>query len=102
MFTGEVEDVKAVRGQTFNSGTLPEATGGILPYSYWTSNLPPNLTFDNSSRTIAGTPSAAGSWTVRYHVRDDATEGPLGPRSQTTSTTFTITVVEPVTPTHRG
>ena len=97
MFTGEVEDVKAVRGQTFNSGTLPEATGGILPYSYWTSNLPPNLTFDNSSRTIAGTPSAAGSWTVRYHVRDDATEGPLGPRSQTTSTTFTITVVEPVT-----
>ena len=67
---------------------LPEASGGTAPFTYSLSALPAGLSFDASTRTISGTPSAAtdGAVLVIYTVIDsDRTAAAL---------TFTITVYE--------
>ena len=60
------------------SSVLPPATGGdvqavtyTIPYDYVVTGLPPGLTFDAATRTIKGTPTAAGTWTATY-IADDA------------------------------
>ena len=59
---------------------LPPANGGDmvsvnatgqLPYFYAISGLPPGLSFDPLTRTVTGTPTQAGSYTVTY-TADDA------------------------------
>ncbi|GAA4797439.1 putative Ig domain-containing protein [Lysobacter hankyongensis] len=76
--------VTARQNSAFNY-TLPaftDANGHALSYSV--SNLPPGLSFDPGTRTIAGTPPTAGSWTVTYTANDGY--------GGVTNTTFTLTV----------
>lgn len=53
------------------------------PLTYSVSNLPPGLSFNASTRTISGTPTTAGTWTVVYSAYDGRV---------TTTTSFTMTV----------
>ena len=52
------------------SFVLPEATGGIGAKTYTVTGLPAGLTFDPASRTVSGTPTAAGSFMITYSVAD--------------------------------
>ena len=54
---------------------LPEATGGDTwsfadSYFYEVDGLPPGLEFDAATRTISGTTTTAGSYTVTYKAED--------------------------------
>ena len=53
------------------SEVLLAATGGDTPLGYTVTNMPTGLSFTESTRTIAGTPTAVESPTVIYTVRDD-------------------------------
>ena len=72
------------------SEVLPAATGGDTPLGYTVTNMPTGLSFTESTRTIAGTPTAVESPTVIYTVRDD--DGDEASKS------FTITVSADLTP----
>ncbi|MGY0038796.1 putative Ig domain-containing protein [Pedobacter sp. NJ-S-72] len=50
--------------------TLPAAQGGTGPYTYVGTNLPPGLTFDPVTRTISGTPTQSGTFTLSVKVTD--------------------------------
>ena len=73
------------------SEVLPAATGGDTPLGYTVTNMPTGLSFTESTRTIAGTPTAVESPTVIYTVRDDD--------GDEVSQSFTITVEEDLKPT---
>ena len=66
------------------SFALPAFTDANLDnLGYSVSNLPPGLSFNAQDRTISGTPTTAGNWTVSYTAND----------GQTTSTVqFTLSV----------
>ncbi len=49
---------------------IPAAIGGVGPYTYTTTGLPPGLTFDPSTRDITGTPTQAGNYVVAVTVSD--------------------------------
>ena len=51
--------------------TISRNTSGQLPYFYAVSGLPPGLSFDPMTRTITGTPTKDGIYTVTY-TADDA------------------------------
>ena len=60
-----------VVGQRVESMVLPEAAGGTAPLTYSLSPaLPAGLAFDPATRTIAGTPQAAGVSVYTYLVTD--------------------------------
>ena len=88
--------LNAIAGYTARVGSpfsevLPAATSGDGTLSYTATPLPDGLTFDNVSRTIAGTPTTVEAPTVTYTVRDaDGDEA---------NQTFTIAVVADLTPT---
>ena len=86
---------------------LPAATGGDVrlvdptqsyefPYFYAVTGLPPGLSFDASTRSVSGTPTETGTWTVTYTAddADDAWAGKDSPTAadtaDTASATFTI------------
>ncbi len=73
------------------SQQLPEGTGGDAPLSYAATPLPAGLNFNNSTRTIAGTPAGTGSTTVRYTVTDSDGDSAY--------VDFDITVAPDLTPT---
>ena len=65
---------KAVRygaGDTVDL-TLPAANGGTGPYAYTLAPLPAGLSFDESTRTLSGTPTAPGVTRVTYGATDGA------------------------------
>ena len=70
---------------------LPAATGGMSPYTYsLTPNLPTGLVFDQSARTISGTPTAIQPATIyRWEVEDSG-----GTKA---SVFFTLTVKDALT-----
>ena len=87
---GAISGYTARVGSPF-SEVLPAATSGDGTLSYTATPLPDGLTFDNVSRTIAGTPTTVEAPTVTYTVRDaDGDEA---------NQTFTIAVVADLTPT---
>jgi alpha-tubulin suppressor-like RCC1 family protein len=49
-----------------------QAGGGVVPYSWSASNLPPGLSIDRQSGVISGTPSAAGSYPAMLTVTDSS------------------------------
>ena len=80
--------------QNYTQGTeipdlvLPEATGGTGTLTYTLSGtVPPGLTFTPDTRTLSGTPSMAGTFTLTYTVTD--TNDALKP---TASATFAVIV----------
>ena len=89
-FTGEVEDQAYTAGTTIPALQLPEATGGEGEITYSMSELPAGLSFDDSTRTISGTPEAAtdGAVEVAYTAQDSA--------EAAATLTFSITVNPPL------
>ncbi len=56
---GPVDDKTFTRGLDIGELVLPEATGGSAPYSYSLApELPPGLSFDANTRTLAGVPDS--------------------------------------------
>ena len=85
-FTGEVEDQAYTAGTTISDLVLPEAVGGEGEITYRVSELPLGLSFDDSTRTISGTPDVAtdGAVEVTYTAQDSA--------EAAATLTFSITV----------
>ena len=50
--------------------TLPQATGGLPPYSYVVTGLPDGLSFALSNRQVTGTPTEEGTHSVDYIAID--------------------------------
>ena len=76
---------------SYFSEQLPLGSGGDGTLSYGATPLPAGLSFDDLSRTIAGTPTGSGPTTVRYTVTDSDGDSAY--------VDFTITVVADLTPT---
>ena len=73
-FAGEVEDQAYTAGAAISALVLPEATGGEGAITYRVSELPAGLSFDDSTRTISGTPEAATDGTVEVtYTAEDST-----------------------------
>ena len=85
-----VSNLTATQNAPF-SQQLPIGSGGDGTLSYAATPLPAGLSFDDSSRTIAGTPSGTGTSTVTYTVTDSD--------GDSDSVDFTITVAPDLTPT---
>ena len=49
---------------------LPAATGGTAPLTYTLTGVPAGLIFDPGTRTLSGTPSGVGLFTLTYTVTD--------------------------------
>ena len=76
---------------------LPEATGdGTLTYSV-SSGLPAGLSFDSATRTISGTPAAAGKAEIVYTVIDGDT-GDMLP-AESAALTYNFEIAEKPAPT---
>ena len=54
--------------------TLPEASGGVGPYSYQITNLPNGMEFNQGNLELSGTPTQIGQRTATYRVTDDSGE----------------------------
>ena len=75
------------RGEAITTLTLPNASGGNGELAFSMTGLPAGLTFDTTSRELAGTPTEVGAFTVQYVVAD--TDG------DTDVISFQVTVTEP-------
>ena len=84
-FAEEVEDQAYTAGTTISALALPEATGGEGEITYRVSGLPAGLSFDDSTRTISGTPEAATDGAVEVTYTAEDSEGAA-------TLTFSITV----------
>jgi hypothetical protein len=69
------------------------ATGGVLPYAWSASGLPPGLSVDSSNGKLTGTPSSPGSYDVSVTAADSGT-----PQVTTPSSTYTIVISDPPPP----
>jgi len=56
---------------TANLATLVNPQGGVPPYTYTSSNMPPGLVLA-SNGAISGTPTAKGAFTVNFVVTDSS------------------------------
>ncbi|RZK35439.1 MAG: hypothetical protein EOO90_29175, partial [Pedobacter sp.] len=50
--------------------TIPSAIGGVGPYTYTASNLPPGLNFNTTTREITGLPTQSGNYIITVKVSD--------------------------------
>jgi hypothetical protein len=55
------------------TGSMFTATGGIPPYSWSATSLPPGLSVNSTSGEIVGTPSLAGTYSVALTLADSGT-----------------------------
>ena len=93
------DDQVYIKDQAIETRTLPQASGGSQSYTYTlsatttdgtlTSTLPAGLSFNGNTRQLTGTPTALGTYTLRYTVTDA--------RAQSAEQTFTLTVVDALT-----
>ena len=58
------------QNQAIPSTTLPAATGGNGTYTYTLTGLPNGLSFDATTRQLAGTPTGTGTFTLTYTATD--------------------------------
>lgn len=93
-----IPDSRLPSGGSVNT-TLPAATGGVPPYRYSVSGLPPGITFDASTRSVSGTlPTVTADTTYRivYTARDSS--GTIVFGSVGTTVRFTTTVTASAAP----
>ncbi|WP_448633110.1 Ig-like domain-containing protein [Pedobacter panaciterrae] len=57
-------------GVPYPAQTIPAATGGAGPYTYSATGIPAGLSFDPLTRTITGTPTTKGTFTIPVKVTD--------------------------------
>ena len=86
---------------------LPAASGGdiivrdgdtLYSYTYAVSGLPAGLDFDPDTRTVSGTPTTTGSYTVTYTAEDaDGAHAAGGNSADRASLTFGVAITEPPT-----
>ena len=65
-----LSDQRYSEGTSINPVYFPQGFGGVPPYVYSLSGVPPGLTFDPATRTLSGTPTAAGTYTITYQITD--------------------------------
>ena len=90
-----IPDFRLPSGGSVNT-TFPAATGGVPPYRYSASGLPPGITFDASTRGASGTlptVTADTSFRIVYTARDSS--GTIVDGSVGTTVRFTTTVTAP-------
>ena len=80
---GDTVGLTAKVGEPFNH-QLPAASGGLAPYQYSVTTLPPGLLFVQETHTIEGTPTVEDTKVVTYTVTDS--------NSGTVSDSFPLTV----------
>ena len=87
--TASIADQTYTVGQAVDGLTLPVAMGGNGPLSYELHHSVPGLAYDMATRTLAGTPTTAGTYRAGYQVRDsdDNTDA-----SDADTLSFTISV----------
>ena len=92
-FTGSVQDRTYTVGEPIDPLTLPRASGGNGARTYSLGPaLPAGLRFDAATRTVRGTPRAAGSYRLTYTVADSDDNTGV---TDTDVLFFTIVVEEP-------
>ena len=117
-FDETVSNRNVIPNRAMDSLVLPVATGGDViptdswyqsnyttspferPYAYAVTGLPAGLAFDEATRTISGTPTATGDFTVTYTAEDaDGETTSSGFQTDTASLSFTLTVADTRPPT---
>ena len=88
-FAGTVADQSYTEGEAITPLTLPAASGGEGSLTYSLRPVPPGLAFDARTRTLSGTPTAAGTYAVDYRVEDGDANAAA---SDADVLSFTITV----------
>ncbi len=79
------------QGVAYTTTTLAASGGyGTLTWALAAGSLPPGLTFNTSTRTISGNPTAAGNYTFTISVTDQCPHSP-----QTNKQQYTITITSP-------
>ncbi|RNL56670.1 hypothetical protein D7004_01905 [Pedobacter jejuensis] len=73
-----------IAGTAYTTQVLPAATGGVGPYTYVATGVPPGLTYDATTRAITGTPTQAGNYTISVTVTDS--------QGRTASNTYPLSV----------
>ena len=71
-------------GTAYPAQTIPSATGGVGPYTYQATGVPPGLTFNATTREITGTPTQAGNYTISVTATDS--------QGRTASNTYPLSV----------
>ena len=94
-FAVTVADQTYTEGEAISPLTLPEASGGNGTLSYSLTPTVPGLTFVAATRTLSGTPTAAGTYDMTYQVADADTNTAA---SDAATLTFTTTVQPAATP----
>ena len=89
-FAGEIEDQVYTAESPIAALQLPEATSGTGAVTYRVSGLPAGLLFDDSTRTISGTPVAATDGAVEVTYTAETSTGVAA------MLTFSITVHPPL------
>ncbi|WP_316804689.1 putative Ig domain-containing protein [Pedobacter nototheniae] len=72
-------------GVAYTTQSIPSATGGVGPYTYAATNLPPGLTFNPVTREITGTPTQAGNYSVAVTVTDS--------QNKTVTTNYPVKII---------
>lgn len=72
-------------GVTYTPQNIPAATGGVGPYTYTATGLPPGLSFNPATRAITGTPTQAGNYSVTVTATDS--------QSKTVSASYSLKVI---------
>jgi len=72
-------------GTAYVAETLPAAVGGVGPYTYLESNLPPGFIFNRATRQLTGNPTQAGNYTITITAKDS--------ENRTVSNTYALKVI---------
>ena len=86
---GDISDVRLTVGRQITAFTLTAATGGSGSYVYTLDDLPDDLTFSGTARTISGTPVSVATFTVEYTATDAVLNNSV---IEPATETFAITV----------
>ena len=95
VFAVTVANRTYTEGEAISPLMLPEASSGNGTLSYSLTPTVPGLTFNSATRTLSGTPTAAGTYGMTYQAVDGDANTAV---SDAATVTFTITVQPAATP----